>query len=70
MKEVKDQCYPDVIIFMVGNKSELESKREVSTERALQFKKEHGIKYWVETSAKSGDNVNQLFYDASKFLYK
>ena len=36
---------------------------------ARDFQKEHGIKYFAETSAKSGDNVNKLFFDASKFLY-
>ena len=36
---------------------------------ARDFQKEHGIKYFIETSAKSGENVNQLFFDASKFLY-
>ena len=36
---------------------------------ARDFQKEHGIKYFTETSAKSGDNVNKLFFDASKFLY-
>ena len=36
---------------------------------ARDFQKQHGIKYFIETSAKSGENVNQLFFDASKFLY-
>ncbi len=31
--------------------------------------KENNIKYWCETSAKSGENVEQLFLNASKFLY-
>jgi len=55
---------------MVGNKLDLEAKRQVPRERALEFKKQHGIKYWIETSAKSGDNINQLFFDAAKFLYQ
>ena len=36
---------------------------------AQTFAKENGIKYFMETSAKSGVNVNKLFFDASKFLY-
>ena len=32
--------------------------------------REHkNIKYWTETSAKSGENVELLFLNASKFLY-
>lgn len=55
---------------MVGNKQDLESEREVSTEAALQFQRENNIQYFTETSAKSGDNVEQLFLHASKFLYR
>lgn len=58
------------MIFMVGNKQDLESEREVSREAALRFQRENGIKYFTETSAKSGDNVETLFLDASKFLFK
>ena len=69
MREVRDQCYPDVMLFLVGNKSDLEKERKVTKAMAREFQKENDIKYFIETSAKSGDNVNQLFYDASKFLY-
>ena len=57
------------MLFLVGNKSDLESERQVSKAMARKFKEENGIKYFAETSAKSGDNVNQLFFDASKYLY-
>ena len=69
MRDIRDQCYPDVIILLVGCKQDLETNREVSHERALRFQKENGIKYWTETSSKSGENIEQLFYDLSKFLY-
>lgn len=58
------------MIFMVGTKQDLESEREVSRESALRFQRENGIKYWAETSSKSGDNIESLFLDASKFLYR
>jgi hypothetical protein len=67
---VRNQCPPDVLIFMVGNKSDLESGREVTRERAIAFQREHGIKYFCEASAKSGDNVKNLFMDAAKFFYQ
>ena len=69
MREVREQCYPDVMLFLVGNKSDLESERRVSRAMAQTFAKENGIKYFMETSAKSGVNVNKLFFDCSKFLY-
>jgi GTPase SAR1 family protein len=69
MREVREQCYPDVMLFLVGNKSDLVHERQVTKSMALEFMQEYGIKYFTETSAKSGVNVNQLFFNASKFLY-
>ena len=66
---MEDQCYPDVMIFLVGNKQDLESEREVSKDAAQEFMRQHNIKYWCETSAKSGQNIETLFLNASKFLY-
>ena len=57
------------MLFLVGNKQDLEVDREVTKGMAYAFAKENGIKYCTETSAKSGINVNQLFFDAAKFLY-
>lgn len=31
--------------------------------------RENNIKLWTETSAKSGDHVEELFLQASKFFY-
>ena len=42
---------------MVGNKNDLESERKVSVEDALKYQRENEIKYYIETSAKSGHNV-------------
>ena len=37
LREVRDQCYPDVMLFLVGNKSDLESSRRVSKGMAREF---------------------------------
>ena len=58
------------MIFLVGNKQDLESEREVSRESAMQFQRDNNIKYWTETSAKSGERIEDLFFDASKFLFR
>ena len=44
-------------------------EREVSLEEALEFQRKNNILYFTETSAKSGDNITQLFMDAAKFIY-
>lgn len=56
-------------MFLVGNKADKEESREVSREKAEQFRKEKGIHFHFEASAKSGDNVENIFITASKMLF-
>lgn len=69
LNEIKAQCDPDVTVFLVGNKCDMENQREISIERARAFQKENDIKYMTEASAKSGDNVLNLFKDIAKFMH-
>ena len=52
--------------FLVGNKSDKESERNVSREEAENLAKERNL-IFMETSAKNDNNVQKLFY---YFLYK
>ena len=47
----------------------MEDKREVSMDRVEKFKREKNIKFYFETSAKTGENIENLFIIASKVLY-
>ena len=47
----------------------MEDKREVSVDRVEAFKREKGIHFHFETSAKTGENIESLFITASKILY-
>ena len=67
--EVMDQSEPDVILFLVGNKLDMEDRREVSLDRVEKFKREKNIHFHFETSAMTGENIEDLFIMASKFLY-
>ena len=46
--------------IIVGNKKDLEEKREVKIEEGENFAKENKVKFY-ETSAKDGSNVNEVF---------
>ena len=50
----------DVIIVLVGNKTDLNDKREVTTAQGEEEAKKNGLMF-IETSAKVGHNVKQLF---------
>jgi GTPase SAR1 family protein len=57
------------MVFIVGNKCDLDLMREVQLESVLEFKEMNNILYAQETSAKSGKNVEQVFTDCAKFLF-
>ena len=51
--------------FLVGNKSDLVEQRKVSYDEAKQYADEHELPY-IETSAKEGININELFDSSIK----
>ena len=67
--EVMAQSEQDVILFLVGNKKDKEEEREVTLDRVEKFKSDRGIMFHFETSAKTGENIENLFIFASKVLY-
>ena len=69
LKEVKLQSNPDIKIFLIGNKSDLDEQRKVPIDAAKTFKEENGIHYFSETSAKNGVNAKEVFIEAAKLLY-
>ena len=58
-----------MILFLVGNKKDMEEQREVSLDRVEKFKRDRNIMFHFETSAKTGENIENLFIFASKVLY-
>ena len=70
LKEIKLQSSPDIKIFLIGNKADLEDNRQVKIDEATQLKNENGFNYFSEASAKTGLNTQQVFIDAAKLLYK
>ena len=60
LNQIEKNANDSVIKFLVGNKNDLTNLRQVETKEALDFAKEHNMPYF-ETSAKSGNNINQLF---------
>ncbi|XP_006265367.1 ras-related protein Rab-41 isoform X7 [Alligator mississippiensis] len=58
--DVRTERGSDVIIMLVGNKTDLADKRQVSVEEGERKAQELNVMY-VETSAKAGYNMKQLF---------
>ena len=69
LKDVHLLCNPDVKIFLIGNKTDLEMNRVISKDEAQKYSENHNFNYFSETSAKNGFNAKEVFIQAAKVLY-
>eukprot|EP00698_Gefionella_okellyi_P021066 TRINITY_DN6717_c0_g1_i1.p1 TRINITY_DN6717_c0_g1~~TRINITY_DN6717_c0_g1_i1.p1 ORF type:complete len:228 (+),score=27.95 TRINITY_DN6717_c0_g1_i1:69-686(+) len=69
VKELQRQGSPNIVIALAGNKVDLESNRKVEQEEGQHYAEENGI-FFMETSAKTAQNVNELFVEIAKKLPK
>jgi len=70
VKELQRQGNPNMVMALAGNKADLaETSRKVSVEDAQQYAEENGL-FFMETSAKDAQNVNELFEEVARKLPK
>lgn len=55
-------------IIMIGGKLDLDFKRAVSQQQALDLAQKHNLYSYVECSAKSGENVEDIFIDIARLM--
>lgn len=60
IRELQRQADPSIVIALCGNKSDLAARRQVTEEEAKKYADEEGL-MWAETSAKTGEGVNEIF---------
>ena len=69
LKELKTHANPDIKVFLIGNKIDLADSRKVTPEEAKKFKEDFMLNLYMETSAKTGFNVQNVFIQVAKELY-
>ena len=70
LKDLREQANPDVRIFLVGNKADLEEERKITREEGEKYRLDQNLDLFMETSAKTGFNAKNVLVEAAKILYK
>lgn len=68
LKELRDHADSNIVIMLVGNKSDLRHLRGVSTEDAQAFCEKEGLSF-IETSALESTNVERAFQQVLADIY-
>ena len=70
IKDLRQNSSPDTKIFLIGNKADLEESRVIQKEQGEKLKEDYDIDYFIEASAKTGFNVQEIFVKAAKLLFE
>ena len=68
LRDLRTHSNPDVKVFLIGNKIDLEKEREVSKEEGENFCKDNNLNLFMEASAKTGINTQSIFLKAAEIL--
>ena len=69
LQDVHDQSPETVLIALIGNKVDLEDKRVVSTDEGQDYAAQNSLLF-METSAKSGEGVEEIFKKTAQEIEK
>jgi Ras-related protein Rab-2A len=68
LDDARANCNTPITVMLVGNKCDLESKRQVSKDEATAFAREMDLVY-IETSAKTAHNVDEAFINTAQEIF-
>lgn len=69
LEEARQNSHQNMVIMLIGNKSDLEHRRQVSREEGEAFAEENGLVF-LETSAKTAANVEAAFVKTAEKIYQ
>ncbi|KAH0766890.1 hypothetical protein KY285_002761 [Solanum tuberosum] len=69
LKELRDHADSNIVIMLIGNKTDLKHLRAVATEDAQSFAEKEGLSF-IETSALEATNVEKSFQTILSEIYR
>uniref|UniRef100_A0A672PLC7 Ras-related protein Rab-37-like n=2 Tax=Sinocyclocheilus TaxID=75365 RepID=A0A672PLC7_SINGR len=69
LTEIHEYAQDDVVIMLLGNKSDMTSARAIRRDEGEKLAREYGV-IFLETSAKTGLNVDEAFMTVGKELVR
>lgn len=69
LEDAKANSNTAITIMLIGNKSDLDAKRQVSFKEGEDFAKANGLVF-METSAKTAQNVDEAFLRTANMIYE
>lgn len=69
LKELRDHTDPNIVVMLIGNKSDLRHLVAVSAEDGKSFAEKESL-YFMETSALEATNVEQAFAEVLTQIYR
>lgn len=69
LKELRDHAEANIVVMLVGNKSDLRHLRAVETEEATKFAEDNGLAF-IETSALDASGVDTAFQRILTEIYR
>ena len=69
LQDIQEESPKTVLVALIGNKIDLEDKRVISYDEGNEFAIKNGI-IFGETSAKSGDGIEDIFLKSAKEIIK
>ncbi|CAB07356.1 Ras-related protein Rab-2A [Caenorhabditis elegans] len=69
LSDLRQHGHPEMVIMLIGNKSDLKAVRDVTTEEGEAFAKKNGLTF-METSAKANKHVEKAFVNTAHEIYK
>jgi Ras-related protein Rab-11A len=69
LKELRDHAEANIVVMLVGNKSDLKHLRAVETDEAMAFAEQHNLAF-IETSALDASGVDTAFQRILTEIYR